>query len=83
MLSTVAFTQIDDAAAASRRRRRRRAMLTDGFGDAFLVGAGIALLGLVATLVLIRSRDSRAHVELGEPEPGARDRPELSYPAAP
>ena len=30
-----------------------------------MVGAGIALLGLIATLTLIRGRDSRAHVELG------------------
>jgi EmrB/QacA subfamily drug resistance transporter len=43
--------------------------LTEGFQSAFLGGAGIALLGLVLTLVLIRSRDSRAHVELGRPEP--------------
>lgn len=41
------------------------AALTGGYGDAFLVGAGIALLGLIATLTLIRGRDSRAHVELG------------------
>jgi hypothetical protein len=40
-------------------------VLTDGFQDAFLAGAGIALLGLIATLTLIRSSDSRAHVALG------------------
>ena len=39
--------------------------LTDGFSWAFLGGAGIALLGLIATLTLIRGEDSRAHVELG------------------
>ena len=39
--------------------------LTNGFQDAFLAGAGIALLGLLATLTLIRSSDSRAHVALG------------------
>jgi predicted MFS family arabinose efflux permease len=39
--------------------------LTNGFQDAFLAGAGIALLGLIATLALIRSSDSRAHVALG------------------
>jgi len=39
--------------------------LTEGFQSAFLGGAVIALLGLVLTLTLIRSRDSRAHVELG------------------
>jgi len=38
--------------------------LTDGFQTAFLAGAGIAALGLVATLTLIRGRDSRAHTEL-------------------
>jgi EmrB/QacA subfamily drug resistance transporter len=50
------------------------AVLTDGFSTAFLVGAGFAILGLLATLLLIRSSDSRAHAELGhEPaaEPGA------------
>jgi EmrB/QacA subfamily drug resistance transporter len=40
--------------------------LTEGFQAAFLGGAGIALLGFVLTLVLIRSRDSRAHMELGK-----------------
>ncbi len=40
------------------------AVLVDGFQDAFLVGAGFAVLGLVATLTLIRSRDSKAHVAL-------------------
>jgi hypothetical protein len=32
----------------------------------------IAVLGLVLTLVLIRSRDSRAHVELGSVPVGER-----------
>ncbi|HWC09412.1 MAG TPA: MFS transporter [Solirubrobacterales bacterium] len=41
-------------------------VLTEGFQDAFLVGAAFAVLGLVATLTLIRNRDSRAHVDLGE-----------------
>jgi EmrB/QacA subfamily drug resistance transporter len=44
--------------------------LTEGFQDAFLAGAGIALLGLVATLVLISNADSRAHVELGSQAAG-------------
>jgi EmrB/QacA subfamily drug resistance transporter len=39
-------------------------VLVDGFHDAFLVGALFAVLGLVATLTLIRSSDSRAHVAL-------------------
>src|SRR4029079_19202608 len=37
--------------------------LPDGFQAAFLGGAAIAFLGFILTLVLIRSRDSRAHVE--------------------
>jgi EmrB/QacA subfamily drug resistance transporter len=68
LLSTVAFPQIDDAAAASGGQPSISA-LTDGYADAFMVGAGIALLGVIATLVLIRGRDSRAHVELGAAEP--------------
>jgi EmrB/QacA subfamily drug resistance transporter len=40
-------------------------VLTEGFQSAFLVGAGFAVLGLIATLVLIRNADSRAHMELG------------------
>jgi len=40
--------------------------LVEGFQAAFAVGAGFAILGLIATLVLVRSSDSRAHVELGK-----------------
>ena len=66
VLSTVAFTQIDDAAAAaggapsppcSPRATRTRSWSAPGS----------RCLGLLATLVLIRGRDSRAHVELGDP----------------
>ncbi len=64
VLATVAFTQIDDA-AASAGGVPSPTTLTDGYADAFMVGAGIALLGLIATLVLIRGSDSRAHVALG------------------
>jgi EmrB/QacA subfamily drug resistance transporter len=41
------------------------AKLVEGFQAAFAVGAGFAILGLIATLVLVRNSDSRAHVELG------------------
>jgi EmrB/QacA subfamily drug resistance transporter len=70
VLSTVAFTQINDAAATA-GGAPSPSVLTDGFADAFTVGAGIALIGALATLVLIRGRDSRAHVALstGGPEP--------------
>jgi EmrB/QacA subfamily drug resistance transporter len=47
---------------------RSPAVLTSGFHDAFLTGAGFAVLGLLATLLLIRGSDSRAHVELGRVE---------------
>jgi EmrB/QacA subfamily drug resistance transporter len=43
--------------------------LVEGFQAAFAVGAGFAILGLIATLVLVRSSDSRAHVELGKEAP--------------
>jgi MFS family permease len=41
-------------------------VLTEGFQTAFLVGAGFAILGLLATLFLIRSSDSKAHVALDQ-----------------
>jgi EmrB/QacA subfamily drug resistance transporter len=47
------------------------AALTDGFQSAFLAGAGFAIVGLIATLTLIRNRDSRAHVEMGQAEAAA------------
>jgi EmrB/QacA subfamily drug resistance transporter len=37
--------------------------LTKGFEHAFLVGSGFALIGALLTIVLISSRDSRAHSE--------------------
>jgi predicted MFS family arabinose efflux permease len=46
---------------------RSPAVLTDGFHDAFLAGAGFAILGLVATLLMIKTSDSRAHVEQTAP----------------
>nr|MDQ3725525.1 MFS transporter [Actinomycetota bacterium] len=48
--------------------------LTDGFASAFLTGAGFAILGLLATLFLIRNEDSRAHMELGSSEPAPESR---------
>jgi EmrB/QacA subfamily drug resistance transporter len=64
VLSTVAFPQIQDAAAAA-GGAPSLAALTEGYSDAFMVGSAIAFLGFVATLVLVRRADSRAHVELG------------------
>jgi EmrB/QacA subfamily drug resistance transporter len=47
--------------------------LVEGFQAAFAVGAGFAVLGLIATLVLVRNSDSRAHVELGDDEAAATE----------
>ena len=68
VLSTVAFPQIGDAAAAAGGAPSLTA-LTNGYADAFMVGSLLALVGFVATLVLIRGSDSRAHVELGAEAP--------------
>jgi EmrB/QacA subfamily drug resistance transporter len=59
ILATVANTTTNNASGPHLEA------LTEGFQTAFLAGAAFAILGLIATLVLIRSADSRAHVELG------------------
>jgi EmrB/QacA subfamily drug resistance transporter len=70
VLATIANSRTDDVVASSGGDPTALPnALTEGFQSAFLGGAGIAALGLVLTLVLIRSRDSRAHVELGAAGP--------------
>jgi EmrB/QacA subfamily drug resistance transporter len=70
VLATVADSRTDDVvASAGGGPSALPNALTEGFQSAFLAGAGIAVLGLLATLFLIRSRDSRAHVDLGTGEP--------------
>jgi len=66
VLSTVAISRTDDVLASGDPSRVNA--LTEGFQSAFLGGAGIALLGFVLTLILIRGSDSRAHVDLGKQE---------------
>jgi EmrB/QacA subfamily drug resistance transporter len=61
ILATVANSRTDDLISAGSDKANA---LTEGFQAAFLGGAGIAVLGLIATLTLIRSSDSRAHVAL-------------------
>lgn len=70
VLATVANSRTDDVlASAGGDPAAVPNALTEGFQSAFLGGAVIAALGLVLTLVLIRTRDSRAHLAL-EPAPG-------------
>jgi predicted MFS family arabinose efflux permease len=66
VLSTIATTRTGDVLAAGHSTLRNA--LTEGFQSAFLGGAVIAALGVVATLVLIRTRDSKAHVEMSNAE---------------
>ncbi len=79
VLATIANTRTDHVmASAGGDPSALTHALTEGFQAAFLGGAVIAALGLVLTLVLIRGRDSRAHVELGAPVRG----PELARESA-
>jgi EmrB/QacA subfamily drug resistance transporter len=66
VLSTIATTRTHDLMASGGSSLAKA--LTGGFQSAFLGGAVIAALGVLATLILIRNRDSRAHMEMAEPE---------------
>jgi EmrB/QacA subfamily drug resistance transporter len=66
VLSTIATSRTNDLMATGHSTLPNA--LTEGFQSAFLGGAVIAALGVVATLVLIRTRDSRAHVEMSKAE---------------
>jgi EmrB/QacA subfamily drug resistance transporter len=67
VLSTIATSRTDDVMASGGSTLPNA--LTEGFQDAFLGGAVIAALGFVATLVLIRTRDSKAHMEMAREAP--------------
>jgi EmrB/QacA subfamily drug resistance transporter len=69
VLSTIATTQTHDAMASGTSSLAHA--LTEGFQRAFLGGAALAALGFIATLVLIRGRDSRAHVEMSSAQASA------------
>jgi EmrB/QacA subfamily drug resistance transporter len=66
VLSTIATTRTHHVMASGGSSLTKA--LTDGFQSAFLAGAIIAGLGFVATLILIRTRDSRAHLEMARAE---------------
>ena len=53
VLATIAFADVGEG-------RPDPAVLTDGFQNAFLVGAGFALLGAIIAAVAIRAADSQA-----------------------
>ncbi|MEA2177605.1 MAG: hypothetical protein QOG77_902 [Solirubrobacteraceae bacterium] len=53
VLSTIAFANVDEF-------RPDPAALTDGFGNAFLVGAGFAFVGFLIAAFAVRSADSEA-----------------------
>jgi sugar phosphate permease len=64
ILATIANSTTQDAmSAAGGDQRALPAALTEGFQDAFTVGAGFAILGAILTVVLISSRTSREHAE--------------------
>jgi EmrB/QacA subfamily drug resistance transporter len=73
VLSTIATTRTDDVMGTGTSTLPNA--LTEGFQAAFLGGAVIAALGVVATLVLIRTRDSKAHMELAHADAGAEAAP--------
>jgi EmrB/QacA subfamily drug resistance transporter len=64
-LSTIATTRTEDAVGSG---TALPSALVDGFQAAFVAGAGIALLGVVAALVLIRRRELE-HAPVAEPVP--------------
>ena len=66
VLATLATSRTDEVMTS--RGSALPDALTEGFQLAFLGGAVIAALGFVATLVLIRTRDSRAHIEMSPAE---------------
>jgi EmrB/QacA subfamily drug resistance transporter len=61
VLAAVATATTDDAIASG--ERNPLVSLTEGFQDAFLVGAGMALVGALLAATVISSRDSREHAE--------------------
>jgi hypothetical protein len=61
VLASVATATTNDAIASG--ERNPLVSLTEGFQDAFLIGAAMALLGALLAAVLISSRDSREHAE--------------------
>jgi len=70
ILATIANSVTDDRLATATSPTEQGAALTAGFQQAFLVGAGFAVLGLVCCLLLIRTSDSRAMIDREVPVAG-------------
>ena len=63
VLATIANTRTQDLLERrAGRPGRDPGALTEGFNVAFLAGAGFAVLGIVASIMMIRSADSKALV---------------------
>ena len=63
VLGTIASSKTTDLIGATQGAQAAvPSALTEGFQLAFLTGAGFAVLGIIATLVLVRSEDSQAIV---------------------
>ena len=73
VLSSIAFSKIGDLAGSG---QPGPVELTEGYADAFMVGSGIGILGILATLLLIRSSDSQAHMDLGDGAVAVADAPD-------
>jgi EmrB/QacA subfamily drug resistance transporter len=63
VLATVANSRIDSLAADG---ASQAVALTEGFQSAFLVGAGIAIVGAIMAVVLVSSKASREHAEAAQ-----------------
>ena len=63
ILATVANSVSDDKLAVARTPAEQAVALTEGFQQAFLVGAGFAILGLILALTLIKTSDSKAMID--------------------
>ncbi len=63
ILATIANSVSDDKLAIATNPAEQAAALTDGFQQAFLAGAGFAVLALILCLVLIKTSDSKAMID--------------------
>jgi EmrB/QacA subfamily drug resistance transporter len=66
ILASIANTTTADAIKGG--EHDKLVALTSGFHDAFLYGAGFAILGAILAAVLISNRDSREHAEAAQAE---------------